>query len=106
MSYLQWETSNKWKLTPIISSKVIARWSDVLENFILHYSHRDVSDLFEKTKTESLDTNGTNIWFLTKKPFLNIFYLNRNLEEDGYPLKGNLFGHSALLMNAMYIAFP
>ena len=31
---------------------------------------------------------------------------NRNLEVDGCPSKENLFGQSALLMNATYIVFP
>ena len=30
----------------------------------------------------------------------------RNMEVDGCPSKGNLFGQSALLMNATYIIFP
>ena len=39
---------------------------------------------------------------LTEKKHLQI----RNLEVDGYPLKENLFGQSALLMNAAYTVFP
>ena len=31
---------------------------------------------------------------------------SRNLGVDGCPSKENLFGHSALLMNATYIVFP
>ena len=31
---------------------------------------------------------------------------SRNLEVDGCPLKENIFGQSALLMNARYIFFP
>ena len=34
------------------------------------------------------------------------FNLKRNLEVDGCPWKENLFGQSALLMNATYVVFP
>ena len=37
---------------------------------------------------------------------LNISCFSRNLELFGCPLKENLFGQSALLMNVVYIVFP